>query len=478
VSAVDGNHPTTDATRGAGAGTHPDAIGEPHPRRHLIYAIISIALFMAAVDQSIVATALPAIEGELHAQINWSGWTITIYALGQVLAMPIAGKLSDQFGRKKVFLGCVVAFTITSLACGFADNIVTLVVLRALQALGCGGILPSATGIVADHFGRQRDRALAMFASIFPIGGITGPLVGSVLVTTLSWRAIFLVNVPIGIVLLGLAVKIIPPSDTRVSDRIDLRGIGLFAGLILSAMFGVSYLGSGSTTPLSPVFGVCVVIALTMGWLFLRHSQQHPAPFIPFHLLRGRGFAVMHLINFLFGAAVLGLSTLTPVYAEDRFQIVALEAGILLTARAVGMISVAALAVLALRRTGYRLPMLVGYSLVAVGLLIMAAPPPLLTPFHWLMIGICITGIGMGLSNPASNNASLQLAPDSAAAIAGLRGMFRQSGAIASVSITTAIIARSADPGHAQAHVLLAFAVVTILTMPLIFLVPEHRGSW
>jgi MFS family permease len=94
------------------------------------------------------------------------------------------------------------------------------------------------------------------------------------------------------------------------------------------------------------------------------------------------------------------------------------------------------------------------------------------------VIGICITGIGMGMSNPASNNASLQLAPESAAAIAGLRGMFRQSGAIVSVSITTAIIARNADPGLAQAHVMLAFAVVLILTIPLILLVPEHRGSW
>ena len=121
---------------------------------------------MASVDQTIVATALPALQHDLHASVNWSSWTITIYALGQILMMPLAGKLGDQFGRKKIFLGAAVLFTAASLCCGFASNIYLLVGLRGLQALGGGAFMPSATGIVAQQFGRDRDRALGLFSKI------------------------------------------------------------------------------------------------------------------------------------------------------------------------------------------------------------------------------------------------------------------------------------------------------------------------
>jgi EmrB/QacA subfamily drug resistance transporter len=437
-----------------------------------------MALFMSSVDQTIVATALPAIQHELHAQINWSSWTITIYALGQVLAMPVAGKISDLFGRKKVFLISAAVFTAASLACGFCDNIFMLVLLRAVQAIGGGAFMPSATGIVSDHFGRDRDRALGMFTSILPIGGIVGPIIGGVFVTVWSWRGIFLVNVPIGIVLIVLAARFIPTSATRATGRIDVRGVGLLGVFILATMFGITYLGSGRIPLYDPVFLISEAVGLTAACLFVRHSQRHSAPFIPFELLRGRGFGVMNLINLLYGAAALGFGALVPLYAEDRFEMQSLAAGTLLAARAVGVICVAAVAVMALRRTGYRLPMVVGFAVIAGGLVMMAAPPYGVSPYLWLAVAAGITGLGMGLSVPASNNASLQLAPQQVAAIAGLRGMFRQSGAIVAVSATTAIAARSSDPGVAQAHVFDIFAVLLLVTIPLVFLVPEHRGSW
>jgi EmrB/QacA subfamily drug resistance transporter len=453
------------------------APAEPLARRKLIFAIVSLGLFMSSVDQTIVATALPAIEGELHAAINWSGWTITIYALGQVLAMPFAGKISDMYGRKNVYLISAAVFTVASLACGLATNIYVLVALRAVQAIGGGAFMPSATGIVSDHFGRDRDRALGMFTSIFPIGGIVGPIIGGVFVATWSWRGIFLVNVPIGIILILLAAKFVPGNSRRVRSRIDLRGISLLGGLILAAMFGITYLGSGQIPLYSPVFIGCELLAVLLMVLFVRHSKYDDAPFVPYRLLRGKGFGVMNLINVMSGAGAIGFAALVPLYAEDRFHIAPLGAGTLLTARAVGMISIAGLAVLTLRRTGYRLPMILGFVIVAAGLLMMFITPQV-SPYLWLAIAAGITGCGMGLSIPASNNASLQLAPDQVAAIAGLRGMFRQSGSIAAVSVTTAVIARSADPGTAQAYVFIVFAALLLLCLPLVFLVPEHKGSW
>src|SRR6202522_1775241 len=210
-------------------------------RRWLVFAIVSIGLFMASIDQTIVATALPAIEHDLHAGINWSGWTITIYALGQVIAMPMAGKISDMYGRKKVFGVSAAVFTIASLCCGFAPNMPLLLLPRFIQALGGGAFMPSATGIVSDHFGPERDRAVGMFTSILPVGGMIGPILGGVFVSYWSWRGIFLVNVPIGIILVILTLKFIPSNSIRKKSSIDVRGIVTLAILIAAGMFGISY---------------------------------------------------------------------------------------------------------------------------------------------------------------------------------------------------------------------------------------------
>jgi EmrB/QacA subfamily drug resistance transporter len=471
VSAVQHDRPALPGNAGTGAGA------EPLERRGLVFAIVSIGLFMASIDQTIVATALPDIERELHASINWTAWTITIYALGQVIAMPMAGKLSDMYGRKKVFIVAAVVFTVSSLCCGFAGNMALLLLPRFIQALGGGAFMPSATGIVSDHFGSERDRAVGMFTSILPIGGIVGPIVGGLFVTYWSWRGIFLVNVPIGIVMIALAVKFIPSSAARPSSRIDLRGIALLAGLIATSMFGISYLGSGDVPLYSPVFIGCEAVAACGLWAFVRHSRRDAAPFVPYRLLRGRGFGIMNLINLVYGAAALGFAALVPLYAQDRYGIKALGAGTLLTARAVGMIAVAGLAAMALRRTGYRMPMFAGFGVLIGSLVMMAVPAPF-SPYAWLAIAGALTGCGMGLSVPAANNASLQLAPDQVAAIAGLRGMFRQSGAIVAVSVTTAIIARNSHPGIDQARVFLVFAALLLLILPLIRLVPEHHGGW
>jgi EmrB/QacA subfamily drug resistance transporter len=469
---------TTQNVEGAAKGTATERpAGEPLDRRKLVFGIVSIGLFMASIDQTIVATALPAIEHELHTGINWSGWTITIYALGQVIAMPMAGKISDMYGRKKVFLISAAIFTVSSLCCGFAGNMVLLLLPRFIQALGGGAFMPSATGIVSDHFGRERDRAVGMFTSILPIGGIIGPILGGLFVSYWSWRGIFLVNVPIGIVLIVLAAKFIPASSTRPTSRVDIRGIALLAVLIVTAMFGITYLGSGQIPLYSPVFLGCEAVAVIALGGFIRHSRRYAAPFVPYQLLRGRGFGIMNLINLVYGAAALGFGALVPLYAQDRYGIQSLGAGTLLTARAIGMIAIAGLAAMALRRTGYRMPMVAGFLLLAAGLFMMASTAPL-SPYAWLAIAAAVTGCGMGLSVPASNNASLQLAPDQVAAIAGLRGMFRQSGAITAVSVTTAIMARGDHPGLVQAHVFLVFAVLLLLLLSLIRLVPEHHGTW
>jgi len=446
--------------------------------RFAIFAIVSIALMMSSVDQTIVATALPSIQHDLAAQVNWSSWTITIYALGQVLVMPLAGKMGDQYGRKRIFLGAAALFTTASLCCGLATNIYLLIVLRAIQAIGGGAFMPSATGIVTETFGENRDRAVGLFSSIFPIGGIVGPILGGVFVSYWSWRGIFLVNIPIGFILLVLGAIFIPDIARRPDQHFDVRGIVILGSMLLAAMLGIGYLGGAGSDPASWNFVVPEVIAVAAGIAFVRHAGRARSPFISLRFITGRGFGVMNLLNFLYGGAVLGFAPLVPLYAQERYGLSALAAGTLLTARAVGMIATAGLAVYLLRRTGYRWPIAVGFTLAAIGLVATAASPQGLSTYGWLVLATGICGIGMGISTPASNNATLQLAPEHTAAVAGLRGMFRQSGAITAVSITASVVARSNSPGIAQAHVFLVFAAVLIASLPLVFGVPEHRGRW
>jgi EmrB/QacA subfamily drug resistance transporter len=434
-----------------------------------------MALFMSSMDQTIVATGLNAIQTDLGAELTWSGWTITVYSLGLIIAMPLAGKLGDHFGRKRVFLVAVAVFTCASMACALAGNIYVLVALRAVQALGGGAFIPSATGIVADHFGPARDRAVGMFTSIFPIGGIVGPILGGVFVTYASWRTMFFVNVPIGVVLLALGWKLIGASPRRPAERIDVRGLLLLASLMLTAMYGMTNLDDGVTSPWFLVpFGAAVVFAC----LFVRHTVHARQPFIPMVLLRGRGFGAMNVLNLLFGGAAIGFGALVPLYAEERFHLDPLSAGTVLTARGVGVILVSALAVLTLRRLGSRLPMSVGFALIVLGFVLMAFPPPNVDGYLWLMVAAGITGVGMGVSVPASNNAGLQLAPDQIASIAGLRGMFRQSGSIISVSVMTAVATNSTNPAMAQAHGFVILSALLLVAVPLIFTIPDHRGNW
>ncbi len=197
-----------------------------------MFGVVAIALLMVSIDQTAVATALPSIQRDLDTTLAWSGWTITIYSLGQIIGMPVAGKLSDQFGRKAVFMVVVGVFTLASLCAGLVHDIDLLIALRAVQGLAGGGIVPSATGIVSDQFGHDRDRAIGMFTSIFPIGAIIGPIVGGVLVTYSSWRAIFLINLPLGVVMLALTAVLI--GRTPRSDRAYV--FVAFAALLAAAI--------------------------------------------------------------------------------------------------------------------------------------------------------------------------------------------------------------------------------------------------
>jgi len=447
-----------------------------------VFAIVALALLMMSVDSTIVATALGALQHGLGTTINWAGWTITAYSLGFVLMLPISGKLAERYGARRVFLGSVAAFTGASLCCGFAENVYVLIALRAVQAAGGAGLTPSATGIIVEHFGDARDRAVSLFGSIFPIGAMIGPVFGGLFVTYWSWRGIFFVNVPIGIVIIALALRYVPRDRPRANAKrggFDGVGMALLGVALLAGMLAASYLGESGATLWSAAFVVPAAAMLLALWAFLRHIGRSASPFIAPRLIHGPGFGVVNLINMSYGGMTNGVVMLLPLYATHRYGIEVLAAGSLLVAQGLAAILLSVAAAFALRRTGYRLPVYAGGAAIAAGLLLLAVEPAFgVTPYVWLTGAAFLVGAGRGAINPASRNAGLQLAPEHSSIIAALRTAALQVGSITTVSIVTAVLARSADPGVTQGWVYVAVALLLLAALRMIARIPEHHGSW
>lgn len=451
-------------------------------RRVLVFGIVALALMMMSIDSTIVATALHALQTGLDTSIIWAGWTLTAYSFGFVLMLPISGRLSERFGRKRVFMGSVAVFTLASLGCGLADNIHVLIALRVLQAAGGAGFTPSATGIIVDHFGAARDRAVSLFGSVFPIGAMIGPIFGGLFVKYWSWRGVFFVNVPLGLLILALAWRFIPrdpAKDRSTGLTMDWVGMGLMGAAVLAAMFSTNALGApgGDGGPWG--FWALLAGATLATGLFVRHVRGASTPFIAPSLIWGSGFGPVNAVNAIFGGMTIGAVALVPLYAANRYGMDALAAGTLLIAQGIAAIALSLAATWALRRTGYRRPMWVGACAIVAGLGVLAVQAPeAIGPYRWLLGGAFLVGAGIGAVNPASRNAGLQLAPRSASTLAALRTLFLQLGTIATVAVATAVLADAHDPGRAQAWVYAAQALLLLLALPLIHRVPEHRGAW
>lgn len=456
---------------------------EPAPiNRVLVFGIIGLALLMMAVDGTIVATALDALQKGLDTTVNWAGWTITAYAFGFMVMLPISGKLSHRYGNRRVFIVSIIVFTIVSLLCGLVNDIYSLIILRILQAAGGAGFTPAATGIIVQHFGDARDRAVGLIGSIFPVGAMIGPIFGGMLITYWSWRSIFLVNVPAGIIVTLLVLRYVPhdrPEAMSGSRAIDLLSMLMMGIGISTGMLAITYLGNEAADIQSPWFIVPLIVSVISLGLFIRRIHRVAAPFISPHLIHGRAFGIVNLVNIIFGGATTGLLVLVPLYASNRYDLSAFDAGTLLIAQGVASILFVSSAAFMLRRTGYRPPIYLGAVINMLALLMLASAPRLgISPYVWLTGATFLAGTGSGIINPATRNAGLQLEPDSAPAVAAIRSMCMQVGKILTISIATAFLATARDPGLTQSWLYMAMPAVLLVSLPLVIAIPEHRGAW
>ncbi len=452
-------------------------------RRYLVFASAGLGLLMYSIDTTAVAVAFPNFIKDLGTNVLWAAWSMSIYLVAVTSVMPFMGNLSDSFGRKKVFLGSLILFTASSLACGLAPNIYTLVVFRFFQGIGGASFLPTAAGIVSDQFPDHRERALGLFTSVLPIGAIVGPNLGGWIVSQYSWRYIFYINLPIGIALIPLIMILIKDSRASSPPRIDFAGASFLFGTIFFLMFALNLIAERFS--LSSFVSAALLLSASFSFLYLffRQEKRTPNPVLDMALLRSKPFLAVNLYNLIAGAGVFGIFAFIPLYATSVHQLSTLVSGMILTPRSLGIISASAITSFLLKRWGYRWPMLLGTIIVSFSTILLAGQGFHLIRMTGIRLGVVETlailvmfaGIGNGIALPASNNACIELMPEKVATIIGLRGTFRFVGGAIGISLITIILHLSSTPAIGFRITFTAFGLGLLFTIPLVFLMPSGK---
>jgi EmrB/QacA subfamily drug resistance transporter len=452
-------------------------------RRYLIFVSAGLGLLMYSIDTTVVAVAFPHFIKDLGTNVLWAAWTISIYLVAVASVMPLMGKLSDSFGRKKVFLISLILFTASSLACGLAPNIYSLVAFRFLQGVGGASFLPTAAGIVSDQFPEHRERAIGLFTSIFPIGGIVGPNLGGWIVSRYSWRYIFYINLPIGIGLIALIMILLEDSKILSRLHIDFVGASFFFGTILFLMLGLNLIAENFSISYLLLTIIFLVISFSFLYLFFRQERKDSNPILDMALLRSKPFLAANLYNMIFGAGVFGIFAFVPLYATSVHKLSTLISGVILTPRSIGIIPASAITSFLLKRWGYRWPMVLGLIIISLSTVLLADQGFQLLRMLGINLGVAetlailimVSGIGMGIALPASNNACIELMPEKVATITGLRGMFRAVGGAFGISLITIILHLSSTLGNGFSITFISFGLGLLFTIPLVFLMPTGK---
>ncbi|WP_099223240.1 LM6179_1298 family efflux MFS transporter [Listeria costaricensis] len=298
-------------------------------KRQAVTVAVFVATFMAAIEGTIVSTAMPTIVSQLNG-IELMNWIFSIYLLTSSVTVPIYGKLSDLYGRKIIFIVATIIFIVGSSLSGFADNMWQLILFRAIQGIGAGGILPSTMTIIADIYPfEKRARVLGLMGSAWGIAGVFGPLLGGFLVDQLSWHWIFFINVPVGIIAIILIGIYLKEDLDHVRQPIDYLGTAVFTVALLVLLFALQRAGEtlNWTEPLVLILlGVAVILFISFYFVEKRALD----PIMPFILFKNPTVLIGNLIGFLFSAFLIGINVYIPMWAQGMLGHGATIAGLMI----------------------------------------------------------------------------------------------------------------------------------------------------
>jgi EmrB/QacA subfamily drug resistance transporter len=365
-------------------------------RVRLIFGALLLVLLLASLDQTIVSTALPTIVGDLGGVSDLS-WVVTAYLLSSTVVGPVYGKLGDQYGRKIVLQVAIVIFLVGSALCGISQNMTELIVFRGIQGLGGGGLFVITIAVVGDIFPpRERGRYQGYFGGVFGVSTVLGPLLGGFFVDNLSWRWIFYVNLPIGVIALGVIATAFQPRTDHVKHTIDYLGSSLLAGGLAAIVLYTS-LGGTRYSWTSPWMLALVVGGAALLVAFVFAERRAAEPILPLELFRNRVFSITSAVGFIVGLALFGAITYLPLYLQDVKGHSPTTSGLLILPLMVGLLTASIGSGQLITRFGRYKPFPVaGTAIMVVGLLLLSR---LQVDTSTVVTGAYMLVLGFGLGN-------------------------------------------------------------------------------
>jgi EmrB/QacA subfamily drug resistance transporter len=367
-----------------------------HRQVLVIFSGLLLAMLLAALDSTIVATALPTIVGELGG-LERLAWVVTAYLVAQTIVTPLYGKLGDLYGRKVVLQGGIVLFLIGSVLCGMSQSMGQLILFRFIQGLGGGGLMVTTMAVVGDVVPpRERGRYQGIFGAVFGVSSIAGPLLGGYFTTHWSWRWIFYINLPLGLVAMAVIAATLPARTERIRRAIDFAGAGLLA-VTLSAAILAADLGGATYGWTSPVILGLAAASLVSLAAFIAVERRAAEPVLPLRLFRERSFSVSSAVGLIVGFAMFGSVTYLPVFLQvvngasptgSGLQMLPMMGGMLVSSITSGQL---------ISRWGrYKMFPVIGTAVMATGLLLLSRMDAD-TTLTAASINMLVLGLGLGL---------------------------------------------------------------------------------
>jgi len=413
----------------------------------IIAIAVTLATFMEVLDTSIANVALPHIAGSLSAGQDESTWVLTSYLVSNAIVLPLSGWLSSIVGRKRFYMGCVLLFTVSSFLCGFAPNLPALIIFRILQGAGGGGLQPSEQAILADTFPpAKRGMAFAVYGIAVVMAPAIGPTLGGWITDNYTWRWIFFVNIPVGILSLILTSRLIqdPPYFRRrklSETKIDYIGLGLVA-LGLGTLQIVLDKGQRDDWFESRFILVLTIISVTSLLFVIWWEWRHKDPIIDLHLFRERTFAVSNLLMFMLGFALLGSTLLLPLFLQTLLGYTAQLSGMALSPGGFVIMVIMPVVGWLLSRYDARYLLLFGLSMLSFSLFHMTNFD-LNIDFKTAVLARCLQAVGLAfLFVPINTAAYAYLPREKNNAASGLMNLARNIGGSVGISFVTTMLDR------------------------------------